>query len=126
MDHRDFDYFDTDERDVRRPLEREDPSEDYTTKWPAGYWDTYETLKTQARGYKPGANMLMRMDGHFEVRFMGSDGNIYNGPAGYDRHEALQRFIDGKGAGVKRQDTQKFVEVVDLATKLRSRASAGV
>lgn len=92
----DIDYF-----EHRTPSPEEIKARDaYIEKWPPGYWGTYETLKAKARGFNPTANILVCLDGHFEVRF-NERGNTYVGGRERDRHAALNAFIAGGGAGIK-------------------------
>lgn len=69
-------------------------------KWPPGYWETYETLREEARdlcGFR-NANVVALLNGYFEVRFHNKLGQEFSGPQCSDRLDALKRFIADGGA----------------------------
>jgi hypothetical protein len=65
-------------------------------KWPAGYWERYESLRAEARticGY-PNANVVALMNGYFEVRYKNIKGVDVSGPQKSERADALIAFIE--------------------------------
>jgi hypothetical protein len=88
-----YDYMNMDD-DMRSPWKP--PADDAPAKkWPPGYWEKHAALREEARtlcGYQ-NANVVVLMNGYYEVRLQSKDGREHAGPQCSDRLDALTAFI---------------------------------